>query len=379
MIFDRVIIGTSPIAMLTAIKSAQDGFKTAVLEKEGNDYIGGAWKTINVKDLGEVECACHLIEFYDGAYEIIEKISGVKFVNLEPQPCKITDNNRKLYTSVESIIVETFRVTLVFIAMILVKSINVFVPASFQIKKWNNLTLLDQWNKFILSFRYRLIGLKNFSGLKGPEGGYELFVRSMVEKLKKSGVVFHQSTLLGIEKKSIGWEMSLQSGEILKTKKITATESTIVNTIKGQNIELFDYKKKRLWHVMVGIPKTEILNTITYILLPKNDLFHRITSVFPRSVSNSNQHRSHFLVQAKVNVNEINNLQDELQKIFNQCGITESKSEIFIYEILEDEFFPPGSLIQIKRKYYDESFEVMKSIGCMARNIILNKKWWISR
>ena len=78
--YDVVVIGSSPVAIFQAIKSARHGLKTVIIEKDQN--VGGAWKTRQVYGIGQTESACHLIEFYAGVYETLSDLIGIDFIKL---------------------------------------------------------------------------------------------------------------------------------------------------------------------------------------------------------------------------------------------------------------------------------------------------------
>ena len=72
-----VVIGSSPLAIMFAIKCRNNGENVSIIESK--DDFGGAWKNAWVKDVGFVECACHLIELNGNAYKVIENLTGIKF------------------------------------------------------------------------------------------------------------------------------------------------------------------------------------------------------------------------------------------------------------------------------------------------------------
>lgn len=57
LIFDVIIIGTSPICILEAVNRSRNGEKVMIVEKR--NFIGGAWNSLNIFGLEDVENAIH--------------------------------------------------------------------------------------------------------------------------------------------------------------------------------------------------------------------------------------------------------------------------------------------------------------------------------
>lgn len=92
--FDDAVIGSSPLMIIKAIQLAKKGRSVILIDRK--KIFGGNWQTYNLKDDNRVESACHLIEFFPGVYELLEKYSGMSFNVLNPQPIRILNKFLKI-------------------------------------------------------------------------------------------------------------------------------------------------------------------------------------------------------------------------------------------------------------------------------------------
>ncbi len=83
-IIDRVIIGSSPIAIIEAmyLKSKDQ----SVINIEERSEIGGAWTTINRSGFPEVELGCHIWSYNKETYQLISELFNLELIKLSPQP-----------------------------------------------------------------------------------------------------------------------------------------------------------------------------------------------------------------------------------------------------------------------------------------------------
>ena len=78
--YDVAVIGTSPISMLEAIYHISKNEKVLILEAD--EKCGGAWKSIDICGIANVDLGCHLIGADSRLKEFFEKYFGCKFVCL---------------------------------------------------------------------------------------------------------------------------------------------------------------------------------------------------------------------------------------------------------------------------------------------------------
>lgn len=105
--YDCAIVGSSPLLLMLALQLRRANLSVVLFEGESSP--GGAWQVENVDGIGTVECACHLLEWYDGAYAKLEQVSGIRFIKSIPQPVRIFgDGSAAAYTSRRVIMREIF-------------------------------------------------------------------------------------------------------------------------------------------------------------------------------------------------------------------------------------------------------------------------------
>ena len=83
IIYDYIFIGSSPLSLIHALKGIAKDSKVLIISKK--NQTGGCWSWQKQGGL-EYECAAHLIEAIPGVYELLQEVSGVKFINAPVQP-----------------------------------------------------------------------------------------------------------------------------------------------------------------------------------------------------------------------------------------------------------------------------------------------------
>lgn len=83
-ILDRIIIGSSPLAIVEAVFLRSKGF--SVLNIDERKSVGGAWSTIKHPGFPEVELGCHIWSFHKETYKLLEQLLNIELLKLSPQP-----------------------------------------------------------------------------------------------------------------------------------------------------------------------------------------------------------------------------------------------------------------------------------------------------
>ncbi|MGK0236210.1 MAG: hypothetical protein ACI9EK_002758, partial [Psychroserpens sp.] len=86
MIFDRVIIGSSPICLLEALYLKKKGVKVCIIDN--GLKLGGAWKTLNSNNqlIKDVEIGCHIIEKDEKIFNFFRVKLKLKLIEIFPEP-----------------------------------------------------------------------------------------------------------------------------------------------------------------------------------------------------------------------------------------------------------------------------------------------------
>ncbi len=79
--FDVVVVGTSPFSMLEALYRYHAGNRVLIVERSGE--CGGAWKSINICGIPNVDLGCHLIGRDPELLDFFKDYLGCKMVSMD--------------------------------------------------------------------------------------------------------------------------------------------------------------------------------------------------------------------------------------------------------------------------------------------------------
>lgn len=374
IVFDRIVVGSSPLAVMHAVKFSRDGLKTALVEKE--EQFGGLWQSCLIEDVGKTECACHLIEFYAGSYETLSTLTGVAFERLSPQPIKVLEDGRHLpYTTRLDIFKEPFHLLILFLGLIFIRCINTVLPSQCKIHKGKNLSFRKLSERISIVTRYRLLEILNFSGIKAPMGGYRSFPDQLREAVVENGIRVIQDRVDVINENSDNLcEILLASGKTLQAKRTYLTESVRLKSVNGISFKPFQSGNvlKEYWHVPISIDHSCISLLNSYIHLPKNKYFHRITVSHQYYSSKSNQTKVLFLIQTRSNPALIENLEEKIVSLLEFCRVTTKKQEIKLHAPFSGTFSSQALDLSETYDHFGKTIRVIRSVGDISKSIILN-------
>lgn len=90
--YDVILIGSGPICIIEACYLKKQGKKVLILEER--DKASGAWSTVHLPQLPEVEIGCHIWDVTPKAYRFLSDFFGLELLRLSPQP-RINKNGRR--------------------------------------------------------------------------------------------------------------------------------------------------------------------------------------------------------------------------------------------------------------------------------------------
>lgn len=370
---DIIVIGSSPILMLYALRARQAG-KSVILLEEAKS-LGGAWSLDNylISDQEMVhERACHLIEWYSGGYELIERITGIKFFPLKPQPIKLwSDGRHELYTSRSSIVFGFLSACRSFLYSI-IKTILFYFGFKKYKKNKGGGNISNAFLRMIIEFRYRFIFIAKFQGIKTPEGGFANFINTLSDKLLNQGVDIENGRAreLFLNKDGSG---SIQVGDRkIHAASIVVGESTLFNNFKYNNFLYNNY-----YHVLLSLQASEITCRNPYIHFPDHSVFHRMTYV-EDTIDENNIEITIFLLQLRLPLDDINNLKNDFDQINDLYPIVKSTDYFKILKTIKSKHL---SSFDFSGWYnYDKKAPiVLKTIGDISRNMILMKNIFLKK
>jgi hypothetical protein len=358
-----VVIGSSPLAIMFAIKCRNDGKNVSIIHSK--DDFGGAWKKAWVKDVGFVECACHLIELNGNAYRVIEKLTGIRFKPFKYQPIRINKYGKKeLYTSRYTIIKFFLRNTAILIILSIIRFFFLPYKKNISLKQIYKDTLFKLNNNFFYMFK--------FQGLEVPKGGYEFFVYRLSKILKKKSIKIIKAKVNKIKYLSNNyWNINLDNGNTIKAKKIFITESVFISK-SDVRIKTQKYKSNSYWHILVSVRNDYVCKKYSYVHLSEDTIFHRITLIKPRKSQKFIKTRTCFLIESRIDVALIEDIKKKLNHLLNFCGFINSNSDLVIHKLFKDKLVSTQKNAQFIPGRYLESLCVIKSIGDLSNNIMYN-------
>ena len=378
-VFDRVIVGSSPLAIMYAVKFARAGLKTVIVEK--NKSLGGAWRSCTVEELGEIESSCHLIEFYSGAYETISDLIELDFTYVQPQPIKIFSNGKSVsYTTRASIIKEFLKLCIILFCLIFIRYINCLLPSRFKVHKGSQLSIQDMKERVWVSAKYRLIRIFEYKGIKAPIDGYVTFSKKLREIIKKYHIHLIHAKVESVLETSEGYCKLVLSSSLKKailSKEVYITESTILeNSVNGFLLMSQEsYSLKTYWHIVASIDKEFMGSMNSYIHLPDSQYFHRITTSHKYSYFDNKNLRHFFIVQMRRDPSSISQLQTKIETLFRFCHILSAPTEVKIHKTLSEEFITKSSKKHNNNKKRAQGpIHIIETFGDLGKSIALNYK-----
>jgi hypothetical protein len=383
--FEKVIVGSSPIAMMHAISYKNKGFKTALIN-DGYD-LGGAWAIHEWANIGYTEKACHLIEYYKGAYEILERISGCKFKKLEPQPLKVWGRGLELsYSSKKWFIFQFFKLIPRGLARLIIKLI--LLIKRFEVPTKNEINhLFRDINLLIFLFKHRIISLLENQDVKGPEGGWLAFTDALIKKLEGVEVV-NERVQKVVEQIDGRWLVYLNENNYFFTNELIITESAdcliIDNSNKMHTSTLHNENiTTNFYHLLVTIDESRLIFSNPYLHFPDNVNIKRITAAHPygfglkeRSpdcefIEKKIDGSFEILVQLRKPPDKIENISLVIAQLIFNAGMTDSLCEVTIHDYFTESRLMAGNE-RVSPGVYNNLL-VLKSVGDLGISVLKQK------
>ncbi len=356
--YDVAVIGSSPFLLMLALQLRRGG-KSVVLF-ESDDRLGGAWRLEDVEGIGPVECACHLIEWYRGGYEMLAELGGTPLVLSDPQPVRVFLNGRVApYTSRGRIAYLAFRATLS-----LGLAFGRMLVAGRGERGIKQTRLAGAWRALLFELRFRLPGVLAYDGIRRPAEGYVGFVDTLCARVADSGIVVLPEHVDHIEPGE-GYVMLQHGDHDTRVGKVVLGESARIDNFvdeKGSGIQFTAYH-----HIVVGLPAADAVMRSDYVHTPDDPIFHRVTYVRDH-VPDGAMARAIFLVQLRKPVEEIPAMERELGILFRRCGIAAKAEDVVVYKAFSQRYMQrslPGTPLET-----GPVLQGVRTIGDLARNMV---------
>lgn len=358
--YDFIIVGSSPILLAHALKLSGQGFSVALIEKENS--LGGAWDLINIPHFGDIESACHIIEWYRGGYERLEELTGIKFEKLQPAAIKVYSNGSSSPYDSRIKIIDSF---LQAVLTVFVGVFRIIFPGRYtRLKRFEYLQSALSALFFVI--KYRLPGIFMFDGVRAPVGGYSNLIKGMVENVENSSVKVIKERVKSI-KVFKNYAQLKSEKNIYIAEKVILGESTVLSEgsffAQPLNSSLVSPNN---FHLLISVdqPRSEI--DYSYIHLPDNPIFHRITSVnYSRKPSLG---ASLFLVQLRHSPEQFNSIEDALHTLFVFLKIISPGQNVKIEKVLKRAY--PFAKFAISDSRYKNRIDVLATKDDLSKSVL---------
>ncbi len=368
--YELVVIGSSPVALAYAIRNAEGGVRTLILESRSN--IGGAWQMEEMDCGARIEIACHLFEYWTDGYEVLANLSTVPFDLQVAQPFKrLPDGTERPYSTRATIIGQLMYSLAGYIAVTTVKHINSSLPGNIQLLRGRSLDKLAWREQLGLQLRYRFSKLFRFDGIRFPRGGVDRFVSGLADRFRSlGGDIATGSRVQSLDKVEDKWILRTSTGSEVESMRVAVSESADVRAILGSYLDGHLAPVYTIyWHALVSVPRKNVRRPISYIHLPGNPTYHRVTIIdVPRLPAD----RSFYLVQTRIAFDEFGDFRKSVANLLSDIGVIDSADELTLESQSERRFVQSRRDAPLAKSDGLDGIEIFPSIGDVARNIRIN-------
>lgn len=270
LVFDDIVIGSSPLMLLQAQKLAQAGRRVCVVER--SPRLGGAWQTAQVDGGIEVEIASHVIEVFPHIYDVLSRAAGVPFVPLEAQPIRIHPTGlRVAYFSRILLLASGTRLFVGLIKARLQTLMN---------RGGDRDRLLNFQFKFRSFLHYQAVALFSKPIMQGPADGFVDFMTSFTTRCQDMGIVFQTTDIQNATRQPDGiWQLGTDTGQNLYAACVHCTTSTNLRRKDAQSFAATPVSYAHRWAVIVDVPKADVQISQTYVAFWKDPDIARISRI----------------------------------------------------------------------------------------------------
>lgn len=349
----KIIIGSSPLLLIEAIRLRRLGNRVLIVDSSKN--LGGVWSseqsTIKFqRGRGEYsiefehETACHLLEWYVKGYQTLEELTGQVFDRLDPQPVKVRVNGIVTsYTSPTLIGLKFFKNILDLVVWIMKMSVS--LASKDNRRRVSNVSKL---NSLLLrvhdDVKYRLFGLSDFTGLREPRDGYLAFIQKLVSDLKDQKIEVIQGLVFAMhDEDDDSIIVTLEDKTSFKATEVILGDSSSVRFINGR--ELPSPVEKSRVHYLISVPKNHVIIFNRYVHYV-GSVIRRISFVQNISIDqmeekeeNHDIELSVFLVESLKSFDSLDALRLELKNLFKFYQIIDELTGLRIIKEFEKKYF----------------------------------------
>ena len=345
--YDIIIVGTSPISILKYLKEKKKTNNILIIDKDNSN--GGLWKCISTKKLQKIEIACHLIEYYHGVYETLEKVFNISFKQ-KIEAIRIAKSGKKeKYHVKKNILILFIKKLILVILTFFVKIINMIFNSKLNYFNIIDRSILDEILELKIMLFHRIFQLHKPQFIRHPDGGYENFANQISKTIKREKINLLQDEILAIDTKN-GIKIKTKINKTIECKRLIVTESFSL-LHKNYIIYLHQIFEVKIDLIYENMPQ--------YIHFHDDLNIHRMTKV-------SNRNGAFFMIQLRKELDE-NLLLELIVSKFIQLGYNIKVENIELYDLIRSKGYETNDIKAI------QNIDILYSIGDLSKNILKNK------
>jgi hypothetical protein len=225
--------------------------------------------------------------------------------------------------------------------------------------------------QMIFEYTQKVNRLYRFNGIRFPRGGIEAFVSGLVARFESLGgrIVVNECGLTLIRKDS-SWNLLGRNGCAFESARVAMTESVRLDKFICDSREFSLMPRYTMyWHLLVSLPSNQVRRAISYVHLPENPEFHRVTII---DVPRLERGRAYYLIQSRVAFEQYPDILDAAAELLKKIGIIETMTEATIEAKFVQPFVQSDKDTDIPSGADFAGVEIIRSIGDVARNFCVN-------
>ena len=285
--FDTIVVGSSPLMILHSIRLAKKGHKVCIVDM--NNVPGGCWGYVY---FGEhpVESACHLIEPFYRIYDVMEEVTGVEFLSMDPQPIRLYAGGMLPRFSARTFLVCRFLKAIATIAANCLGSILKLLGLCCE-EQLEGLRRreVDCRAEILDFFRYHVPLFFRFSlTVKYPKVGYIGMVDKIWNKAACAGVLQYVGEVSAIESTEDRWRVRFKSGEEFFSQEVALSSSIGMETKRDGAYRISEKRSVTKDHILVSVTPEVLKVPHSYVHVGISSNFVRFFRLYGAQIEDGN-------------------------------------------------------------------------------------------
>lgn len=265
---DSIVIGSSPLMVLHATRMARTGSRVCVLDK--SPALGGAWQTRQLANGREVEIGCHLLEYFPGIYEMLERETGLTFAAPAVQPIRVGRSGAIFpYHSRLLLLLAALRMAARYASHGMARFLDGAHQGAY----------LNYRSKLNWFLKHQLGALVDPKGLRFPVGGFAQFKQTILDNARAAGVQFMQFDVSRMERSGGVWTLHDDDGAALAAPSICCTSSASLRHAGPGRFVRQDAVNRVRHSLVIRIPRQDTLQEQPYAAFWKDPYISRVSLI----------------------------------------------------------------------------------------------------